>query len=413
MKRLSAIMMVAMLMLLLPGAAYAAKGTVSDRAEALTSAQRQELLDSASYFVDSFGLDMAIIFEEVEGSLYDAAADIYEQRGVGGTVGEEVGGVLLLVDPVDADMVVYSDGGAAEIFNDIWADSFLTSCGSLLSQGDFYGIANAFVDTAVSSCSATAETMNQALAAPILSNGEGNIDLSQKIYDFADLLTDSEEQKLKAEAREFSSLYGLDLALVTTYDAEGKSSMAYADDFYDYNGFGLDDSKSGLLLLVDMENRVVWLSTTGSAIELFTDARIKEITDGAASYLANGDYFGGCSSAFAAISDTVRTDREMATVSGRAMRSARRLPFYLMGAAAVSGIAVAVMARQSKTARKARNAAGYLDQSSIRLLVRDDQFIRSSVARTKIETSSGGGRGGSSTHTGSSGTRHGGGGSRF
>lgn len=417
MKRMSAILLT-VLMFLLTSAAYAG-GTVSDRAEVLTDAQRKELKESAAYFVDSFALDMAIIFEETEGDLDDAAADLYERRGVGSAVGEtdgkENGGVLLLVDPAKLEMTVCSGGEAAEIFNDIWADSFLTSCESLLNQEDYYGIATDFIDTAFGSCSAAAAMASQAFSEPIFSNGEGNLDLSQKIYDFADLLTDSEEQRLKAEAREFVSLYELDLALVTTRDAEGKSSMAYADDFYDYNGFGLDESRSGLLLLIDMENRVVWLSTTGSAIELFSDERIQEITDGAASYLTNSDYFGGCSAAFSAISDTVRTDREMATIGGRAARSARRLPLYLLIAAAAGGITVGVMAHQSKTARKARNAAGYLDQSSIRLLVRDDQFIRSSVSRTKIETSSGGsgGGGGSSTHTGSSGTSHGGGGSHF
>ena len=29
--------------------------------------------------------------------------------------------------------------------------------------------------------------------------------------------------------------------------------MDYADDYYDYNGYGLGDNKSGLLLLIDMD----------------------------------------------------------------------------------------------------------------------------------------------------------------
>ncbi|MBR6791153.1 MAG: TPM domain-containing protein, partial [Oscillospiraceae bacterium] len=172
--------------------------------------------------------------------------------------------------------------------------------------------------------------------------------------------------------------------------------------------------KDGFLLLIDMENRMVWLSTCGAAIPVLTDAEIQQLTDDIASYLSEADYYLGCCYALDTILDTVRADVEMATFGGRLRRSARRLPGYILVAAIAGGITVAIMAFRGKTARKARNAAGYLDRGSMRLSVREDRYLRSATTRTRIESSSGGsGGGGSSTHRSSSGRSHGGGGSRF
>lgn len=409
MKRLALLCGALLLALQLPLPAFALSGTFSDPEGILTADQRKDVQSSIAVFADGFNLDMTVAIQDVDGSLDAAAEELYWKNEDAASEG----GVILLVDPEDDEMAVASFGAASEIFNDIWIDGFLTASSDKLDQEAYYDVINDFIYQADASCRASLETASQASQAPLLSNGEVELDINQKVYDYADLLTDSEEQKLLVQAREFADMYQLDLVLVTTDDAEGKSSMAYADDFYDYNGFGIGEAHSGLLVLIDMDNRMIWLSTTGSAISLFTDGRIQEITDRAAGYLSDQDYFGGCKSAFADIQETVRTDREKSTLGGRARRSARRLPLYLLIAAAASGISIAVMARKGKTARKAVNAEGYLDRRSIELLVREDQFIRSSVSRTRIERSSGGGGGGSSTHSGSSGTSHGGGGSRF
>lgn len=414
MKRIAAVLTALLMMvLLLPLQAAAVGGTVSDPRGVLSSELRKDLRSASSSFASSYDLDLVIAVQEVSGSLNVAADAFYTENDCG--AGEDQTGVMLLLDPVRGEMTIRAYGAAAEVFNEIWIDSFLTASADQVEQGEYAEVLNDFLYQADASCRAALELLQQTQKSDaLLSNGDLQLDLNQKVYDYASLLTDSEEETLAAAARQLLEQYQLDLAVVTILDAEGKSSMAYADDFYDYNGFGYGDHHDGLLLLVDMQHRIVWLSTTGSAIPMFTDSCIQSITDDAASYLADGDYFGGCRSALSDIEDVARRERELSTVGGRARRSARRLPGYLLFAAVAGGIAVACMSSKGKTARRAFRADTYLDRSSIRMLVKEDQFINSSVTRTRIETSSGGGGGGgSSTHTGSSGTSHGGGGSRF
>ena len=76
-----------------------------------------------------------------------------------------------------------------------------------------------------------------------------------RLVDGADLLTDSEEITLLSMLGEISERQMLDVVIVTTNTLEGKSPMAYADDFYDYNGYGFGASYDGVLLLVSMEDR--------------------------------------------------------------------------------------------------------------------------------------------------------------
>ena len=83
-----------------------------------------------------------------------------------------------------------------------------------------------------------------------------------RLGDDADLLTDHEEAVLLSELDEISERQRMDIVVVTTDSLEGKSAMEYADDFYDYNGYGFGNSRDGVLLLISMEDRDWWLSTT-------------------------------------------------------------------------------------------------------------------------------------------------------
>ena len=89
----------------------------------------------------------------------------------------------------------------------------------------------------------------------------------QKVYDNAGLLTDTQEAILQAESLRVAQAKSVDVILLTVADAGGKSAMEVADDFYDQNGFGYDaPNGTGILMLIDMDNREAWISTSGAAI---------------------------------------------------------------------------------------------------------------------------------------------------
>ena len=79
------------------------------------------------------------------------------------------------------------------------------------------------------------------------------------VVDDANLLSSQEETKLRIDLENFKNEYNMDAVIVTSNNLNGKSQQDYADDYFDYNGYGVGKEKSGLLLLIDMENRNIWI----------------------------------------------------------------------------------------------------------------------------------------------------------
>lgn len=116
-----------------------------------------------------------------------------------------------------------------------------------------------------------------------------------RLVDNADLLTTSEETALLEQLDEISESQQADVVIVTTNTLDGKTPMEYADDFFDYNGYGYGVNRDGVLLLVSMEDRDWWISTSGYGITAFTDAGIDYIGDQFVGYLSDGEYAEGFS----------------------------------------------------------------------------------------------------------------------
>lgn len=113
-----------------------------------------------------------------------------------------------------------------------------------------------------------------------------------RLVDRADLLTDSEESKLLLKLDEISEKNKMDIVVVTVDALEGKTSTEYADDFYDYNGYGYGSDNDGVLFLVSAEEREWALSTCGAGITVFSDKVLKQMEDKFCPQLSENDYYG-------------------------------------------------------------------------------------------------------------------------
>lgn len=250
-----------------------------------------------------------------------------------------------------------------------------------------------------------------------------NIDPSLKVYDFADVMTDVEESKLKEFINTFIDEFNMDMAVVTVSDNYSKSTMEYADDFYDYNDFGVGKTNDGLVFVIDFTRGTdeFWISTTGNAILMYDDYRINAILDDIDEvYYSNDehdDYFGmfvqfiKSSGGYAKLG-IPSSNKNMKLDKNGTPYYEEPMPWLAIVIAAllVSTIFVAVFIAKNKMVAKKTNANDYVIKDSIKVLESDDHFVSTNTTRTKISSSSSSGGGGSSFHSGSSGTSHGGGG---
>ena len=82
---------------------------------------------------------------------------------------------------------------------------------------------------------------------------------------------DAEEESVLKELDRISTALPADVVAVTVNSTEGKTPMEYADDYYDYNGYGQGSDYSGVILLIDMGSREMWISTSGMCIDAIGD----------------------------------------------------------------------------------------------------------------------------------------------
>lgn len=251
-----------------------------------------------------------------------------------------------------------------------------------------------------------------------------SVDASKKVYDFAELLSDEEETKLYNNIQTFIEKYDMDMVIATIDDNNKSSSRDWADDFYDYNDFGIGTNYDGLLFLIDMDNRKMWISTTGHAILVYSDTRIDDILDDTYDYISKKNYY-MCANAFITSASNYAKKGVASSNSnyeidenGKYVRKDEGDLFtFLPVAIIISGIGtfvfILVAVSKHKTIAKATKASQYVVKNSLNLSAKDDRFLKTYTSKTYSPQSSDSDSGGSSTHSSSSGSDHGGGGRSF
>lgn len=255
---------------------------------------------------------------------------------------------------------------------------------------------------------------------------------SQRVFDYGDMLSSKEEEKLEAYIHEKEKETCTDIVVVVLneplefYELEYRSRyqgvtvtpdkwvMVYADKFWEDNKFGYDQpqvldgtSRTGDgIILVDNnyregpENKIyTWLGTTGKAERELSSSEIDAILDAFYDEVEY-DYYQACIDMVdkyvnVYVPYKVNTEPDM------------RMPFVI--AAIVMVVFIAVNWR-NKGGKKTVTPKTYLVNQKAIFTRREDIFLRKSVSKVKIESSSGGGGGGGGHHVSGGGGSHGGGG---
>ncbi len=237
--------------------------------------------------------------------------------------------------------------------------------------------------------------------------------------DNASLLSSTDAGMLNDYLQEISDRQEFDVSVVTVNGLEGKTIEAYADDYYDYNGFGYGKDDDGALLLIDMDSREFWITTHSFGITALTDYGIDYIKEKITPYLKDGDYY----QAFKTYGD-ICDDFVTKAVEGEPVDvgydDGIRDPFdwltnlaIALGLGGVVGFGSSTLKKSSlKTVRSKPDAHDYTRPGSMNVRESRDLYLYSAISRTAKPDDNDSG-GGSTTHTSSSGRIHGGGGGSF
>lgn len=239
----------------------------------------------------------------------------------------------------------------------------------------------------------------------------------RRVFDYGNVLSDEEEEKLAGLIAKREKQTGCDIVLVTLnqslkeYAREKEAYVpyeefvrVYAEDFYDSNGFGYNKPIGDGVILVDNwyredDGRVyTWLSTIGKAKEKYSSARIDHLLDNVYRYIEKNPY-----RAYKTYINGFYHD-----MAGSGLCT-MYLPYWLpVAAAALSMFVFAVLHWSYKKGSRTVVPTTYVNGSP-QMYRKEDVFINKIVTKRHIERNSGGGHGGGGGG-GSHGGHHGGGG---
>lgn len=241
----------------------------------------------------------------------------------------------------------------------------------------------------------------------------------ERVFDFGDVLTDREEEKLRSLIARREKQTGCDIVLVTLetslkdyarqidpYVDYDEFVRIFAEEFYEEYNFGYDKPNGDGVLLVDNwyreddGNIYTWFCTTGKVQDAYSDAEIDHILDNVYRYVEHNPY---------------RAYKTYVNDFYHDMVGVQAFNLYVPTAAPwiigmISAVIFILYNRRSRRGAKTTTAKTYVDGSGPVFQVREDRFLRKNVIKRRIESSSGGGRSHGGGHRSSGGRSHGGGG---
>ena len=247
----------------------------------------------------------------------------------------------------------------------------------------------------------------------------------EKLYDVADLLSDEEEAALEAKLEEISERQEFDVIVIYANEIpSGYDVQTYADDVYDYYGFGFGEDHDGAMLLVSMAEHEAYITTAGYGIYALTDYGIELILDDVTDCLGDGLYADAVDT-FADKCDAFVTRAREGDPVDIVVSPAEKEPFNwgtTLSISAIISFFISSITGNSmkgnlKSVKRQSNARNYAVPGSLRITEAKEIFMTTStsrVPRAKAEgPRTGGSAGGSTTHVSHSGVSHGGGGRKF
>lgn len=227
----------------------------------------------------------------------------------------------------------------------------------------------------------------------------------QYIIDDADLLSTSERANIQSVLKKISERRNFDIVIVTTNSMGGKSAQAYADDYFDYNGYGYGAERDGVLLAVSMGSRRWAVSTSGFGMQVFSDRELDEVEDDCIPLLSEGKYYKAFKE-FAEMTDKF-IDYE---INGRPFAFGINIIISLAVGFTIAIIVVFVMKSKLKSVRFQGAANSYIKSNSLNISESRDMYLYSTVSRTPRPKETNNSNG---SHRSSSGRSHGGRSGRF
>jgi uncharacterized membrane protein YgcG len=267
-------------------------------------------------------------------------------------------------------------------------------------------------------------SMGNSVSALSSTRANTECDTTERVFDYADVLSDAEEESLREAIAQKEVETRSDIVIVTLNESleeyvepyeeiigpvsTDKWVMVYADNFYEEHKFGFNKPIGDGTLLLDNWYREAdggvysWMLTSGNVMDAFSSGMIDYVLDYSFEVVEDSPYEAYYRFVCEYESMYVQDDGEILNPM-----------VLLLGSFVIAAIFFAINCF-SKKGKKTTTSSTYVIGGRPVIRLMEDRFLRKSLNRVRIQSdsSSGGGGGGGGSHRSAGGSSFGGGGHR-
>ena len=308
--------------------------------------------------------------------------------------------VMLVYNTTESTIGISSAGDAIDVFANGGLNTVLDIFNESLATADRYGA----VDNYIYVCEAY-------LSGRVENN---NVPPRQSAYiiDLDGLLSESEIRDLTTYAKSVTEKYECMVAVITVTGLEGYSAAAYAEMMYNRYNIGYGPNRSGILLLISLEEREWAMDAYGYGNTAFTDYGKDKLSEAFLPDLSAENYYDAFYTFISTCEDFLaqaRAGNPVDVGSGYSEDDGIFNFIFIVVLPLLIALIFCLSARKAmKTAVPQRAAQAYIPAGGFQLTDKRDIFRNRTEIRTRIESNSSSGGGGgtsvsSSGHSSSSG----------
>ena len=206
------------------------------------------------------------------------------------------------------------------------------------------------------------------------------LDNSDKIYDYANVLSFKEEVKLKKEIDKYIDKNNIDLLVVTVSKHSFTTTMEYIDKFYNLNSFGIGENKSGLVIVLDLNLKkdMIEIYAFGDGKDFYSSDDINSIINKTKKYKV--DYYKLFDKAIEESYNYKKDINNFFEISDVLSMIFLIFIFSLF----ISIVIIYILIRKSKLQINKIYLIDYVDRDSLDITLRDEKFITTHTTSSRL-----------------------------
>ncbi len=207
---------------------------------------------------------------------------------------------------------------------------------------------------------------------------------SIKLYDNADIFSQSEEEDIKNKINDYIDKHNMDLVIVTTSINTYNSTESFMEHFYQDNDFGI--------MTIDLDYNKYEYISYGEMQRYLDDKRIDAVYD----YVdekyksSNKNYYVLANSFIDRLDYYVElgvpaSNKDTYISDNGIMHKKKTFPIFtvLLIDIIISTVIILILCHKSKMIKKSIEANNYIDYNNINITSRTDRFITTNTTRTR------------------------------